>query len=120
MSNRAIRDQLLGDEIGRLHAENYGVYGVRKMHHLMRRQGWLVGRDHVARVMKIRGITGVRRGRTTFTTRTKPADSYPLDKVNRQFVATRPCQLWVADITYVTFITDVFQRKIVGWSVSST
>jgi len=50
-----------------LHAENYGVYGVRKMYYLMRRQGWIVGRDKVARVMKTRGITGVRRGKTTFT-----------------------------------------------------
>jgi len=129
MSDRAIRDRLLGDEIERLHAENYGVYGVRKMHHLMRRQGWVVGRDQVARVMKTRGITGVRRGRTTFTTKPKKTDSYPADKVNRQFVATQPCQLWVADITYVAtwsgfayvaFVTDVFSRKIVGWSVSST
>ncbi len=76
MSNRAIRDQVLGDELERLHAENYGVYGVRKIHYLMRRQGWLVGRDQVARVMKNRGITGVRRGKTMFTTKTKPADSY--------------------------------------------
>ena len=129
MSDRAIRDHVLGDEMQQLHAENYGVYGVRKMHHLMRRQGWVVGRDQIARVMKTRGITGVRRGRTTFTTRTKTTDAYPLDRVNRQFTATRPCQLWVADITYVAtwagsayvaFVTDVFQRKIVGWSVSST
>lgn len=128
-SSRAIRDQVLGDEIERLHAENFGVYGVRKMHRLMQRQGWLVGRDQVARVMKTRGIKGVRRGRMTFTTRSKTADTYPTDKVNRQFVATRPCQLWVADITYVAtwagfayvaFVTDVFSRKIVGWSVSST
>ena len=67
LSHRAIRDQVLGDEMERLHAENYGVYGVRKMYYLLRRQGWLVGRDQVARVMKTLGITGVRRGRTTFT-----------------------------------------------------
>jgi transposase InsO family protein len=79
--------------------------------------------------MKTRGITGVKRGKTTFTTRTKPADSYPLDKVNRKFRATKPCQWWVADITYVAtwsgfayvaFVTDVFSRTIVGWSVSSS
>lgn len=129
MSNRAIRDQVLGDELERLHADNYGVYGARKMRYLMRRQGWLVGPDQVARVMKTRAITGVRRGRTAFTTRTKDSDTYPLDKVNRKFQASRPCQLWVADITYVAtwaamayvaFVTDVFSRKIVGWSVSPT
>ena len=91
--NRAIRDQVLGDEIERLHVENYGVYGVRKMYYLMRRQGWIVGRDQVARVMKTRGITGVKRGRTTFTTKTKKTDSYPADKVQRRFVAERPNQL---------------------------
>jgi transposase InsO family protein len=129
LSDRAVRDQVLGDDIERFHAANFGVYGVRKMHRLMKRQGWLVGRDQVARVMKTRGITGVKRGKTTFTTRTKPADSYPLDKVNRKFRATKPCQLWVADITYVAtcsgfayvaFVTDVFSRTIVGWSVSSS
>lgn len=129
MSDRAIRDQVLGDEIERLHAENYGVYGVRKMYYLMRRQGWIVGRDQVARVMKTRGVTGVKRGKTTFTTKTKTSDSYPADKVQRRFQAERPNQLWVADITYVAtwagfayvaFVTDVFSRKIVGWSVSST
>ncbi len=128
-SSRAIRDQVLGDEMERLHAENYGVYGVRKMYRLMQRQGWLVGRDQVARVMKARGITGVRRGRTTFTTRSTTTDTYPADKANRQFLATRPCQLWVTDITYVAdwvgfgyvaFVTDVFSRKIAGWSVSSS
>lgn len=129
MSHRAIRDRVLGDELERLHRENFGVYGVRKMYWLMRRQGWLVGRNQIARVMKTRGIGGVRRGRTTFTTRTKKTDSYPLDKVNRQFQAKRPNQLWVADITYVAtwagfayvaFVTDVFSRRIVGWSVSET
>ena len=89
VSNRAVRDQVLGDEMERLHAENYGVYGVRKMHHLMRRQGWFVGRDQVARVMKNRGISGVKRGKTTFTTRSKISDTYPVDKVNRRFQAER-------------------------------
>ena len=93
------------------------------MHHLMRRQGWLVGRDQVARVMKTLGTTGVKRGRTTFRKKTKTNDSYPADRVQRRFVADRPNQLWVADITYVAtwqgfayvaFVTDVFSRKIVG------
>ena len=101
LSDRAVRDQVLGDDSERLHAANFGVYGVRKMHRLMKRHGWLVGRDQAARVMKTLGITGVKRGKTTFTTRTKPAGSYPLDKVNRKFWATKPCHLWLADITYV-------------------
>jgi len=53
-SNRAIRDQVLGGEIGVLYAENFRAYGVRKIHRLMQRQGWLIGRDPVPRVMKNR------------------------------------------------------------------
>ena len=101
MSDRAVRDQVLGDEMERLHAESYGGYGVRKVYCLMRRQGWLMGRDQVARVMKARRIAGIRRGKTTFTTKTKTSDSYPLDRVQRRFVAKRPNHLWVADITHV-------------------
>jgi len=129
LSDRAVWDQVLGDDIERLHAANFGVYGVGKMRRLMKRQGWLVGRDQVAQVMKALGITGVKRGKTTFTTRTKPAGSYSSDKVNRTFRATNPSQLWIADITYVArwsrfayvaFVPDFFSRTIVGWSVSSS
>ena len=90
------------------------------MHYPVGRQGWIVGRDQVARVMKTRGITGVRRGRTTFRAIRKKADAHPVDKVNRQFVATRPWQLWVVNITYVAFVAEVFHRTIVGWCVSFT
>ncbi|WP_375386171.1 IS3 family transposase, partial [uncultured Microbacterium sp.] len=60
-SARAVRDGLLGTEIVRLHAENYGVYGVRKMHALMRRQGWEIGRDQTGRIMRSLGLEGARR-----------------------------------------------------------
>ncbi|MCF8560405.1 IS3 family transposase [Micrococcus luteus] len=63
-SARALRDTILIEELKRIHAENYGVYGVRKMHHAMRRAGWEIGRDQVARLMKLAGVEGVRRGRT--------------------------------------------------------
>ena len=76
LSDRAIRDQALGNEMKRLHAGNYGVYGVRRMYCLMRRQGWLLARDQVARVMKAGRITAVKRGKTTFATETKTSDSY--------------------------------------------
>src|SRR5215813_3474468 len=68
-SARAVSDELLGSEIARLHAENYGVYGVRKMHALMRRQGWLIGRDQTARLMRTRRLRGARRSKRVFTTR---------------------------------------------------
>ena len=79
--------------------------------------------------MKNREIAGVKRGKTTCPTKTRTSDPYPADKVQRRFVAERPNQLWVADITYlatwagfayVAFVTDVFSRRIVGWPVSET
>ena len=93
-----IADALLGAEIARLHADNYGVYGVRKMHALMRRQGWVIGRDQTARLMRDLGLRGVKRGKRAFTTRPDPAALRPADLVKRQFTAAAPRRLWVADI----------------------
>ncbi|UYG15916.1 IS3 family transposase [Brachybacterium huguangmaarense] len=128
-SARALRDEVLLPEIRRIHAENYSVYGVRKMHHAMRRAGWDVGRDQVARLMRGAGLQGVRRGRKPVTTYpTHVPDARP-DLVERCFTAEQPNRLWVADITYVrilagfcyvAFITDVCTRKIVGWAVAAT
>lgn len=129
VSARGIRDQILVEELKALHAENYGVYGVRKLWHAARRAGWDVGRDQVARLMRIAGITGVRRGRIPITTRPAPEPDSRPDLVNRRFKASRPNELWVADITYVrtlsgfvytAFVTDVFSRKIVGWATRSS
>lgn len=129
LSARALSDQLLGSEMVRLHAENYSVYGVRKMHALMRRQGWALGRDQTGRIMRGLGIRGVKRSKRVFTTKPDPAGMKPLDLVQRRFTATAPCRLWVVDITYVrtwqgfayvAFVTDVFARRIVGFNVAST
>ena len=128
-SARALRDVLLLEELKRIHAENYSVYGVRKMHHAMARAGWQVGRDQIARLMKAAGLQGVRRGRKPVTTRPSGMPDARPDLVERHFTAERPHQLWVADITYVrilggfcyvAFITDVFTRRIVGWAVSAS
>lgn len=128
-SSRRLSDQLLGTELTRLHAENYGVYGVRKMHALLRRQGWVIGRDQTGRIMRGLGIRGVKRSRKVFTTRADPAGALPTDLVQRRFRAVAPRRLWVADITYVrtwqgfayvAFVTDACSRRIVGWNVAST
>ena len=128
-SARALRDEVLLPEIKRIHQENYSVYGVRKMHHAMLRSGWQIGRDQVARLMRIAGLQGVRRGRKPRTTRPAGHPDTRLDLVERRFTAERPNQLWVADITYVrvltglcyvAFITDVCTRRIVGWAVSAS
>ena len=128
-SARTLHDQLLVPEIVRLHGENYGVYGVRKMHALMRRQGWEIGRDQTGRLMPARRSTGVERSRKVFTTKPDPALERPTDLVNRRFTADAPRRLWVAGITYVAtwsgfayvaFVTDVFSGRIVGWNVAAT
>lgn len=96
---------------------------------MARNAGWDVGRDQVARLMKIAGLRGVRRSRKPVTTHSAAGDDQRPDLVERKFVADRPQQLWAADITYVrmltgfcyvVFITDVFSRRIVGWSVAPT
>jgi hypothetical protein len=129
VSARQARDQVLISEVQRLHAENYGVYGVRKMHALLRREGWQIGRDQTARLMRLAAVRGVRRSKKVFTTNPDPTLAQPKDLVKRDFTAPAPCRLWVADITYVptwegsayvAFVIDVFARKIVGWNVAST
>ncbi|MDR6200781.1 putative transposase [Microbacterium sp. SORGH_AS428] len=115
--------------VARLHAENYGVYGRRKMHALMRRQGWGIGRDQTERLMRLAGVRGVRKSKRAFTTRADKTAVLPSDLVNRRFTAPAPRRLWVCDVTYVAtwsgfayvaFVTDVYSRRIVGWNVAST
>ncbi|EFJ8097432.1 TPA: IS3 family transposase [Escherichia coli] len=127
-SARAQRDNWLKKEIQRVYDENHKVYGVRKVWRQLLREGIRVARCTVARLMAVMGLAGVLRGkkvRTTVSRKTVAAG----DRVNRQFVAERPDQLWVADFTYVStwqgfvyvaFIIDVFAGYIVGWRVSSS
>jgi transposase InsO family protein len=128
-STRAKRDTLLCKEITRIWRENHGLYGYRKVWHTLRREGWDVARCTVERLMRTLGLQGVVRGKKVITTLPDMMQPCPRDKVNRQFVATRPNQLWVSDFTYVStwqgmvyvaFIIDVFARRIVGWRVSTS
>ena len=127
-SNRSQRDRCLREEIQRVWDENLEVYGAKKVWRELKREGFRVARCTVERLMKQLGLQGVRRGGSKCWTTISDADQdQPADLVNRQFVAHRPNQLWVADITfvatwsgfvYVAFVTDVFSRAIVGWRVS--
>jgi transposase InsO family protein len=128
-SNRAKRDEELKPEIQRVWEENFRVYGVRKVWRQLNREGIKVPRCTVARLMRDLGLCGVVRGRKIRTTVADDALARPLDRVNREFQASRPNALWVADLTYVAtwrgfvyvaFIIDVFARRIVGWRVSSS
>jgi transposase InsO family protein len=126
-SARAKEDERLCREIARVHAANFGVYGARKVWLQLNREGFGVGRDRVARLMRRMGLEGVVRGKAVRTTKPDKAASCPFDLVNRQFHAPAPNKLWVWDFTYVStwsgfvyvaFVIDVYARRIVGWRVS--
>lgn len=130
MSARRQRDEQLKIEIGRVHRDNFGVYGVEKVWRQLNREGTRVGRDRVARLMDELDLEGVVRGkRKHITTWPAELDTRPADLVERNFTATAPNRLWVADLTYVStwagfvyvaFVVDVFSRCIVGWRVSAS
>ncbi len=126
---RAKRDDMLNSEIKRVWQTHMQVYGADKVWRQLNREGHPVARCTVERLMKRQGLQGVRRGKIVRTTITDSAIPCPLDRVNRQFKANRPNQLWVSDFTYVStwqgwlyvaFVIDVFARRIVGWRVSSS
>lgn len=128
-SARALSDSLLIPEIQRVHAENFSVLGIRKMWHAMNREGFHIGRDKTARLMKLAGVSGRRRGRTPVTTINPKTPDHRPDLVRRNFRAHAPGRLRVADIAhvrtlsgfaYTAFVVDVYSRKIVGVATRST
>jgi transposase InsO family protein len=126
---RARRDQALRGHIDRVWKENFEVYGVHKVWCQLNREQIGVARCTVARLMRHMGLRGAIRGRKFKTTIPDESAVRPPDLVDRNFTATRPNQLWVADLTYVAtwrgfvyaaFVIDVFSRRIVGWRASSS
>lgn len=125
-----VRDRELLTQVRAVHADNLGVYGARKVHAQLRRQGHSAARCTVERLMKADGLQGIARLKTRKTTRSEGAETpRPADRVNRQFTAAAPNALWVADLTYIrthsgwvyaAFVLDVFSRMVVGWQVSTT
>ena len=124
-------DAYLANALRSLWQDNWAVYGARKLRHAARRAGHDLGRDQVARLMRIAGITGAVRGkhRTVTTQADQTAPRHP-DLVRRGWHApTGIDQLWVADFSYVwtlagfvyvAFVVDVFSRRILGWRVTTT
>ncbi len=129
LSARGRRDMALKHEIARVFAENFAIYGVRKVWRQMRREGFVIARCTVERLMRDMRLHGVIRGKPVRTTISDKAAPCPLDRVNRQFHAPVPNRLWVSDFTYVStwsvcvyvaFVIDVYARYIVDWRVSRT
>lgn len=129
LSARRLRDGVLVERISAVHQANYGVYGVRKMWHALRLEGIDIGREHTSRLMRLAGVSGKGKGRSPITARKPNVPDLRPDLVQREFSATAPNKLWVADITYVrtkkgfvytAFVTDVYSRRIVGWALSDS
>ncbi|WP_443053040.1 IS3 family transposase [Streptomyces sp. FXJ1.172] len=127
-SARRLRDEQLMPLIEQVHAESGGTYGVRRITRALRRKGLLVARCTVERLMRDLGLEGVIRGQRRRTTVPEPSAPRLPDLVDREFTASRPDQLWVADMTYVrtwsgwayvAFVLDVYSRMIVGWQVAN-
>ncbi|HEY3373445.1 MAG TPA: IS3 family transposase [Candidatus Aquicultor sp.] len=125
-SERKLQDELLKTKIERIHKDSFGIYGAPRIHAELKANDICVGRKRVARLMKELGIEGVsKRGRRRIT---KPKEATPIapDLVNRDFTATKPNELWIADITYIptwqgwlflSVVNDAYSRKVCGWSM---
>lgn len=130
VSARAARDQQLVEHVARVHRDNFGVYGARKVWRQVNREGTPVARCTVERLMRASKLAGVVRGKTRRTTiAAEAAAGRPADLVQRDFHAVAPNRRWVADITYVAtwsgfvylaFVSDLFSRRIVGWRASTS
>lgn len=128
-SARAVEDERLLGEIRRVHEENYEAYGSRRVWKQLLREGTVVARCTVERLMSLNGIQGAkRRGKPWRTTRPDPAAQDAPDLVERDFTAERPNALWVCDFTYLrtwegvvffAFVIDVFSRMVVGWQFAT-
>jgi transposase InsO family protein len=128
-SARAVEDERLLARIRELHAANYYAYGYRRMWKSLCRAGEQVGRGRVQRLMRSNGIVGAkRRGKPWRTTKPDPHAARRPDLVRRDFSASGPNELWVADISYLrcweglvffAFILDAYSRAIVGWQLAA-
>jgi len=128
-SARAISDAARLEVIRDVHADNFGVYGVTKMHAELNRLGHTIPRCTVHRLMRADGLRGISRAKGPRTTIPGSGPDTRPDLVDRDFTATAPDQLWVADITYcrtfagwvyAAFVIDVFSRRVVGWQLSKS
>jgi putative transposase len=129
VSARALRDEDLKVAIARVHAENYSIYGPRKVWLQLNREGVPVARCTVERLMKTLDLKGIRRGKRWKTTVADPAAARPADLVKRRFSPLAPNVLWVADFTYVAtwsgmvyvaFVLDAYSRRILGWRAATS
>jgi putative transposase len=128
-SARATADAGLTRHIRTIHTGSHGIYGAPRVHAELKADGLSVGRKRIARLMRAAGIAGVSRRRSAPITTRQATDHHPAsDLVRRNFMAERPNELWVADITflptlagflYLAVVLDAWSRRIVGWAFSA-
>ena len=126
ISRRGQQNQALLAQIRRCHQDSDGRYGSPRIHRDLRAQGVRISRHRVARVMRLHGIRGICRRRTTWRSRTGSSEVIAANVLQRDFTASRPNQKWVGDITYVAtqegwlylaVLVDLYSRRIVGWAM---
>lgn len=128
-SARAQADARLSAQIRTAHQASRGTYGAPRIHATLAAEGTPCGRKRIARLMRAAGLSGCHRRRPIHTTVRNPQAEAAPDLVQRQFVASAPNQLWIADITYVptlhegflylAVVLDVFSRRVVGWAMAT-
>jgi putative transposase len=127
-SRRTREDEQLTKEIRKIHKRSKGTYGAPRIHAQLATKGVRVGRKRVARLMRAADLQGVSRRKGPQTTRRQPGAQAAPDLVQRDFTATAPDQLWVADIThiatragwlYLAVVVDAWSRRVVGWAMAT-
>jgi len=128
-SAHALADAALLKRVRTIHASSRETYGAPRVHAALRADGGKHGRKRVARLMRAAGLVGASRRRAGVTTTKRDKEARPApDLVDRDFTATAPNQLWVADITfiptaagflYLAVVLDAWSRKIIGWSMAN-
>jgi len=128
-SAHAQADAELLEQIRTIHARSRGTYGARRIRIELQTQGVRCARKRIARLMRQAGLTGAQRRRYRGTTRQNPNAVAAPDLVQRNFTASGPDQIWVADITYVSTgegwlylatVLDAWSRRVVGWAMDET
>jgi len=124
---RSVENKELSERIKRIYDQSKRTYGSPRVTIKLKEDGFHVSRQRVARLMKKQNLRSIIRKKWVITTDSR--HNYPVveNKLNRDFTAIRPAQVWVSDITYIktfqgwlylTVIIDLYDRKVIGWSFS--
>jgi transposase InsO family protein len=126
-SEREMANQELYRKIETVYDRNHGTYGSPRIYQELKTQGVTCSENRVARLMRLRGLRARQTKTYKTTTRRNEADQVAPNKLKRDFVAERPNEKWVTDITYIpteegwlylAAVLDLYSRRVVGWAMS--